>query len=95
MYVRMRLNATRLRGDLYRILDRVLETGEPAEIERRGRVLRITPMAPAPGVDLLVARPDRIRGDPDDLVGLSWAAAWQSSEPPARPKRRRAAPRKK
>lgn len=30
--------------DIYRILDQVLETGVPAEIERGGRLLRIVPV---------------------------------------------------
>jgi hypothetical protein len=30
--------------DIYRILDRVLETGIPAEIERGGKLLRIVPV---------------------------------------------------
>ena len=36
-----RLSATRLRADLYRVLDEILENGRPVEIERRGRILRI------------------------------------------------------
>lgn len=83
-YVRMRLNATKLRSDLYRILDRVLETGEPAEVERRGRLLRITPVAPSKDLDALPARPDRILGDPDDLVTLGWADEWRAAPPPVR-----------
>ena len=30
--------------DIYRILDQVLETGVPAEIERRGKLLKIVPV---------------------------------------------------
>lgn len=89
-YVRMRLNATRLRGDLYKILDRVLETGEPAEIERRGRLLKITPMTSRPGVDELDPHPERIVGDPDELVGIRWSEAWHSSVPAVRRPKRRA-----
>lgn len=91
----MRLNATRLRGDLYKILDRVLETGEPAEIERRGRLLRITAMTTTAGLDQLVSRPERIAGDPDDLVGLGWADSWQPSPPAARARRSKTARAKK
>jgi hypothetical protein len=35
--------ASRLRENVYRILDEVLETGVPVEIERRGKILRIGP----------------------------------------------------
>jgi hypothetical protein len=89
----MRLNATRLRGDLYRILDRVLETGEPAEIERRGRLLRIAPVGEPSAVDRIAQRPERIVGDPDELVEIGWSVAWQPAEPRAPVDRRRAAKR--
>ena len=37
----MILTASKLREDIYRVLDHVLATGEPVEIERNGRRLRI------------------------------------------------------
>lgn len=37
----MPLTASKLRENIYRVLDQVLETGEPVEIERNGRRLRI------------------------------------------------------
>jgi hypothetical protein len=36
-----RLTASKLRANIYRVLDQVLETGVPVEIERHGRRLRI------------------------------------------------------
>jgi len=36
-----KLTASRLRADVYRVLDGVLETGVPALVQRRGRMLRI------------------------------------------------------
>ena len=36
-----RLTASKLRANVYRVLDQVLETGVPVEIERHGRRLRI------------------------------------------------------
>ncbi|TVR61461.1 MAG: type II toxin-antitoxin system Phd/YefM family antitoxin [Spirochaetaceae bacterium] len=37
----MKVSATELRQNLYRIIDRVLETGESVEIERKGGTVRI------------------------------------------------------
>ncbi len=37
----MKVSATELRQNLYRIIDRVLETGEAVEIERKGGTVRI------------------------------------------------------
>ncbi len=38
----MAMTASALRRDIYRILDRVLDTGEPVIIERNGRRVRIS-----------------------------------------------------
>ena len=72
-----KLTASRLRADVYRVLDGVLETGIPAVIDRRGRTLRIVPVKPTNRLDCLVARPDFIKGDPEDLVHLDWSSAWR------------------
>lgn len=71
------IRATRLRAQLYRVLDKVLETGEPVEIERRGKILRIVPASPPRKLDSLVERPEYIKGDPDDLVHLDWSGEWK------------------
>jgi prevent-host-death family protein len=39
----MKISATELRQNLYRIIDTVLETGEPVEIARKGGTVRIVP----------------------------------------------------
>jgi len=76
----MRVTASQLRQDIYRILDRVIETGEGIEIERKGKVLRIVPPEPARRLDRLTKHPDYIVGDPDDLVHIDWSEEW-SGEP--------------
>ncbi len=40
----MRLTASRLRQEVYKILDEIIRTGIPAEIERNGSILRIVPV---------------------------------------------------
>jgi hypothetical protein len=72
----MALTASKLRQDIYRILDEVLETGEPVVIERNGRRLRIVADDPPSRLDRLVRRPDVVSGDPDDLVHLDWSDEW-------------------
>jgi len=71
------MNASRLRADIYRILDRVLETGVPVEIERRGRLLRIVPETKPAKLELLPKRPEAVRGDPGDLVHVDWSKSWR------------------
>ena len=63
---------TELRGNIYNLLDEVLQTGIPIEINKGGRKLRIVPVDQADKFRNLVSRPDAIRGDPDDLVDISW-----------------------
>jgi antitoxin (DNA-binding transcriptional repressor) of toxin-antitoxin stability system len=76
----MRITVSRLRENIYRLLDQVLETGEPLEVERNGRLLRIVPVDPAvrPGLlERLFPRPDWITGDPEDLVHIDWSSEWR------------------
>jgi len=73
----MILTASKLRENIYRVLDQVLETGEPAEIERNGRRLRIVADDPPPRLSRLVQRTDLVVGDSDDFVHLDWSGEWK------------------
>jgi antitoxin (DNA-binding transcriptional repressor) of toxin-antitoxin stability system len=72
----MRISLTKVRSDLYKIVDRVLETGVPVEIERRGRKVRIIPVRPKSKLESLVKRPGTIVGDPDEIVHMDWSGEW-------------------
>ena len=70
----MAVTASKLREDVYNILDKVLETGEPVEIERKGKLLRIV-VEPATNSRLarIVKRPGLVTGDPADLASMDWS----------------------
>lgn len=70
------ITASGLRKDIYRLLDQVLETGVPLQIERRGKILKIIAQDPPDRLGELPAR-DFIVGDPDDLVHLDWSSEWK------------------
>ena len=70
------LSLTKVRADLYKIVDKVLETGTPVEIERRGKRVRIVPVRIGSKLDNLVKRPGTIAGDPEDLVHMDWSGEW-------------------
>jgi hypothetical protein len=70
------LTATRLRADLYRILDEILETGVPVEIERKGRRLRIEPVKPEDRLARLRPIPGLLRDDPETYVHIDWSEHW-------------------
>lgn len=72
----VRITASSLRQNIYRLLDRVLETGVPLEIERRGRLLRIVPAESRSKLDNVMAR-DCVVGDPEDLVHVDWSSEWR------------------
>lgn len=74
----MTLTATQLRKNIYRILDEVLSTGTPVEIERKGARLKIILAQPRTGdkFDRLVPREDVLKSDPEELVHLDWSAEW-------------------
>jgi len=73
----MIMNATQLRQDVYRTLDRVLRTGEPVIIRRKGRRLRLASEGNKKSVRNLRAHPGCLRGRPEDIVKLDWSAGWK------------------
>ena len=68
----MPVTVSKLRANIYRILDQVLETGIPLEIERHGQLLKIVPTTPSNKLDHLIDRRDFLRSDPEDIVHLDW-----------------------
>lgn len=62
------MTPTQLRADLFHLLDLVLETGEPLEIRRKGRVLKIVSVDAGDKLGRIRPRRDLIVGDPEALV---------------------------
>lgn len=72
----MALKASSLRKNLYRILDQVLETGVPVEVQHQGKILRIGPVELRSKLDNLKPRP-YLLSDPEELVHLDWLGEWR------------------
>lgn len=70
------VSPSRLRANLYRILDRILATGEPVQIARNGRQLRLMPEGSS-RLDALQPHPDYIQGNPEELVHMDWSGEWR------------------
>jgi len=66
------VTVTELRGNIYKLLEEILETGVPLEIRKGGRKLRIAPVEKVDKLQNLVYRSDAIYGDPEDLVHIEW-----------------------
>jgi antitoxin (DNA-binding transcriptional repressor) of toxin-antitoxin stability system len=73
----MAITASQLRSNIYRLLDRVLESGKPLEIERRGEKLTIVPPRRPDKLGRLTPRADFLSCDPEELVHLDWSNEWR------------------
>jgi antitoxin (DNA-binding transcriptional repressor) of toxin-antitoxin stability system len=67
----MKISATELRQNLYRIIDAVIRTGEPVEVERRLGTVRIVPEARRSIWDSLEVH-EGVAGD----VEVDWSDQW-------------------
>ncbi len=73
----MSLTVTELRANLYRLIDEVIETGQPLVIERNGHKVVIERSPVESKLARLISRPDFINGDPEDLVHIDWSGEWR------------------
>ena len=71
----MRITASKLRENIYRILDDAIHTGTPVEVVRKGTVLRIVPEKRPSKLSRLKKR-SGFRGNPDDIIKMDWANEW-------------------
>ena len=72
----MSVTVSGLRQNIYRLLDQVIETGQPLSIKRGNRLLKIVAEKPASKLARL-SRHACIRGNPEDLVHLDWSKEWK------------------
>jgi len=71
----MRVTASKLRENIYGILDQVLESGIPVEVIRKGKVLKIVPEVMPDKLSKLKKR-NYLVGDPEDIVHIDWLSEW-------------------
>ena len=69
------ITTSKLRSDIYNLLDKVLTTGTPLEVELKGRQLVILPGEKVKKLDKLMAH-KCINGDPENLVHNDWSKEW-------------------
>ena len=72
----MTYTASKLRENIYALLDQVLESGVPIEIVRKGRRLRIVAVERKSKLEGLPRR-HALRGDPEDIVHMDWSGEWR------------------
>lgn len=76
----MTLTASDLRKNIYKFLDKTLETSKPLQIKRKGRMLKIVPVIEK-NKFLRLNKHDCIVGDPDALVHVDWQNEWKHDLP--------------
>jgi prevent-host-death family protein len=72
----MAVTASSLRQNIYKILDQVLETNKPVEIDRKGRKLYIVP-AEKPDTLARIKTQNIMKCDPEAYVHLDWSKEWK------------------
>ena len=76
----MDISVSSFRSNIYNILDDVIKTGRPIELDRKGSRLAIVPLEAKKKMDNLVKH-SVIVGDPQDLVALDCTEEWSSDLP--------------
>ncbi|MDR4504186.1 MAG: hypothetical protein MRK01_05235 [Candidatus Scalindua sp.] len=70
------ITASKLREDVYRILDEIIRSGIPVEIKRNGHKLKIVPEEPENKLKNLKKRP-YLKVSPDAIIHLDWSKEWK------------------
>lgn len=72
----MTITTTQFGKDIHKLLDQVLESGEPLQIEHKGHRLNIIPEASLSRLQRLKSH-HTVNGNPDDLVNDNWKEIWK------------------
>ena len=71
--------ATKLRQNLYRILDEILDSGIPVKINRKGEILMIIPEKKKSRLERLTEH-KTIVGDPDSIIKTNFDNEWKEKD---------------
>lgn len=71
--------ATKLRQNLYRILDEILDSGIPVKINRKGEILMIIPEKKKSKLERLTEH-KTIVGDPDSIIKTNFDNEWKEKD---------------
>jgi hypothetical protein len=71
----MRVTASKLRENIYGLLDQVIASGRPIEVIRKGTLLKIVPDNKTSKLSHLPKRKG-FKGNQDDILDMDWLAGW-------------------
>jgi len=75
----MILTATKLRQNLYRILDEILDSGIPVKINRKGEILKIVPEKKKSKLERLEEH-RTITGNPKSIIDINFDSEWKEKD---------------
>jgi len=70
------ITPSKLRQNLYNLLDQVILTGKPIEIKRKDKVLKIIVESSKSKLDNLKKR-DVLNCKPDEIINNHWEKEWK------------------
>lgn len=73
----MTITASKLRQDIYRLLDGVADTGEPLMIKRKDAILKIVSETKRENRLARLKKRPLLLCDPEDIVHLDWSSEWR------------------
>jgi PHD/YefM family antitoxin component YafN of YafNO toxin-antitoxin module len=71
------ITPSELRQNLYNLLDKVIQTGEPIEIKRKNKVLKIIIEPNETKLDNLKKR-DVLNCSPEEIIHNNWEQEWKT-----------------
>jgi len=71
------MNKSLLKRNIYHILDQVLQTGVPVEIEHHGKRLKIILAEPVNKLNNLIER-QYLNVEPEEIIHLDWSDEWSN-----------------
>ena len=72
----MKISASQLRSNIYKILDQIIKNGQPVEIERKGTILRIiVPKSSFAKLNKLKKR-KLTDEDSENFTHIDWTHEW-------------------
>lgn len=72
----MTITPSKLRENLFKLLDEALEKGETIEVKRKGQVLKIVPPEKQSKLERLQPHDDVVNGDAEELINIDWGHKW-------------------
>ena len=73
----MIMTASKLRANIYNVLDTVLKTGVSVEIQRKGKTLKIVP-SKGPSKLSNLKKHKVLNTSPESIVHMDWSKEWKN-----------------